>query len=149
MPTFSAQSELAIDPDLVLANLTIQSVNSELWPLVRMTAPSTWDNIPLANWPVRARLFNSWILLIGIFPVDLHFFYLDQVDPDRGFSESSTSLVNRRWDHTREVIPSAAGCWVRDTIRYENRLPVLGYLLLPFYRLVFWNRHRRLKRHFG
>jgi hypothetical protein len=146
---FSQSSALPVAVDDVLATITLRGVNTELWPLVRMTAPAQWANTPLAEWPEKQQLFKSWILLLGVLPIDRHAFNLQAVLPGRGFVEMSSSTVNAQWNHTRIVVPIAGGCRVTDTVEYRSRVPLLGYLLKPTYQLVFWWRHRRLRARFG
>ena len=142
-------SDLAVDVDVILATLTLNGVNAELSPLVRMTAPAAFAQRPLQEWPERQNLFISWILLLGVLPVDRHAFYLDSVTPGRGFVETSSSTLNALWQHERTIIPLAAGCRVTDVVEYRCRLPLLGYLLNPVYKLVFWHRHRYLRSRYG
>ena len=142
-------SDLAVDVDVILATLTLNGVNAELSPLVRMTAPAAFAQRPLQEWPERQNLFISWILLLGVLPVDRHAFYLHSVTPGRGFVETSSSTLNALWQHERTIIPLAAGCRVTDVVEYRCRLPLLGYLLNPVYKLVFWHRHRYLRSRYG
>jgi hypothetical protein len=146
---FSCSSDLAVGADVMLATLTLNGVNAELWPLVRMTAPAAFAQRPLSAWPERQHLFNSWILLFGVLPVDRHAFYLQSVMPGRGFVETSSSTINALWKHERTIIPLEAGCRVIDSVEYRCRVPLLGYLLKPLYTLVFWRRHRYLKSRYG
>ncbi len=146
---FALSSDLPVPVEAMLATFTLHEVNAELWPLVRMTAPAQWAQIPLHEWPERQHLFNSWILLLCVLPIDRHAFYLKSVMPGRGFAETSSSMVNSRWDHERLIVPIAGGCRVTDTVAYRSRISVLGYLLKPAYQLVFRWRHRRLRSRFG
>ena len=146
---FSRASDLAVDVDVILATLTLSGVNAELSPLVRMTAPAAFARRPLQEWPERQHLFTSWILLLGVLPVDRHAFYLHSVTPGRGFVETSSSTINALWQHERMIVPLAFGCRVTDVVEYRCRLPLLGYLLKPLYKLVFWRRHRYLRSRYG
>ncbi len=101
------------------------------------------------QWPAGTRLFNSWILFLGFLPIDLHFFFLRSITPGVGFEESSSSIMNERWDHTRWVTPNADGCLVTDRVQYQSRLPFVGAVLLPVYRAIFESRHRYLRRTYG
>jgi hypothetical protein len=147
--SFTQASDLRTRPATLLAGLTMCGVNRELRPLVSMTAPGEWRDRPILQWPVQQRLFSSWILLLGLIPIDRHVFYFHAIDPDRGFTEGSASIINRLWRHRRWISPLDGGCRVVDTVSYESRLPGLGHLFKPVYRLVFWHRHRKLRRRFG
>ena len=150
MPHFEIHSDLPIDADAFLGAFDLRAVNYELGPLVRMTAPAAWRERPIVDWPSGERLFVSWILLFGFLPIDRHVFGLEEVWPERGFSEVSTSTSQRSWRHVREVValPDGRGCRVTDRIDFQPRLP-LGAAVLPIYRAVFAWRHRRLRRRFG
>jgi hypothetical protein len=138
-------SNLAVGVQEMLATLTMAGVNAELWPLVRMTCPAEWTNCPLLDWPEGQHLFDSWILLLCVLPIDRHRFYLRSVSPGRGFVEDSSSLINAMWHHERNILPIGTGCRVIDTVAYQCRFSLLGYILKPVYRLVFWWRHRNLR----
>lgn len=123
-------------------------VNYELLPIVRMTAPATWANRAIDDWPTGEHLFTSTLLLFSLIPIDLHRFTLLEVH-DTGFRETSSSLVNAQWNHSRTLEVQETGVLVRDVVEYVPRLRFLGGLMLPIYRFVFRHRHRRLKKQYG
>ena len=64
--------------------------------------------------------------------------------------ESQNSLIARQWRHQRVIEPAGeSGCIVTDRLEIVPRVALLGLLLAPVYRLIFWNRHRKLRRWFG
>ena len=146
---FEESSALAIPASQFWADATLADVNAELAPWVRMTAPAAWELVPLRQWPTGQCLFRSWVLLLGFLPVDLHAFYLQSIDPGRGFEERSSSVTNKRWEHSRAIASHNAGCLVVDSVRFESRLPLVGAMLLPVYRAIFRSRHRYLRRKHG
>ena len=111
-------------------------------------AAASWKDKPITAWPAGETLFTSWILLLGLIPVDRHHFRLREVHPGRGFDEDSTSSMNRFWRHQREVHAHGETCRVSDRVEFQSRLGPLGILLLPVYRAVFAWRHYRLRRQF-
>ncbi len=141
---FTQSSDLPVSVEVFLSTFSMHSVNAELSPLVKIVVPRPWRERPVLEWPVKERLFTSWILLIGVLPVDRQTFYLLSTWPGRGFIEQSTSLVNRKWRHQREVTSVEGGCRVTDTVEFDARLPLLGRVLKPVYELVFRQRHRNL-----
>jgi hypothetical protein len=149
MPEFTIQSNLNVDPNTFWAATSMQSVNWELAPIVRMTAPPEWTNCPLEQWEAGRDLFKSWVLLFGIIPVDRHSFRLREIIDGVGFRESSSSWINRRWNHDRTVVAREAGCTVTDHVAVAGRVPILRSCLMPVYKLVFRHRHRRLRRKYG
>jgi ligand-binding SRPBCC domain-containing protein len=125
---------------------TLQGVNYELAPWVRMTAPRT-ARPSLADAPIGTQAFASVLLLFGVFPFDVHHLFFERVY-EFGFDEESWSWLNRRWRHERRIVPNADGTKVTDRLTVEPRLApkVLVALLV---RQLFLSRHRRLRRAFG
>lgn len=146
---FEFSSELPVDQALILEQLNLAGVNAELMPLLRMTAPAQWRDKSLFCWPTQQPLFNSWILLFGILPIDLHSFCLESVEEGSGFQEHSSSWLNRAWRHQRRIEQTESGCRVTDWVEYSSRIPLLDKILRPVYRMVFRHRHRRLRRRYG
>ena len=142
---FKRSSNLPVGVEDFLSTLTMSGVNAELRPLVKMTTPKDWANRPILDWPVNEHLFNSWILLIGILPIDRHSIYFRSITPGKGFAEASWSAANKYWLHERSVVPTQTGCRVTDIVEYESRLPLVGHLLKPVYELVFQHRHQYLR----
>jgi hypothetical protein len=159
MGAFEIQSDLAVEPGEFWSQCSLESVNWELAPIAKMTAPPAWANREISDWPVGAELFSSWILLFGVLPIDRHAFRLRETDCECGFNEASSSWINREWNHCREIRPPAirpaairsqsAGCTVVDRVAFVCRVPVVGALLTPLYKFVFWHRHRRLRKKYG
>jgi hypothetical protein len=147
--TFTFSSDLRVSADIILASLNMRGVNAELRPLVRMTAPRDWASRSILECPSGQTLFQSWILLFGILPIDRHTFYLESIDPATGFAENSSSTINAIWRHRRMITPLSTGCRLTDTVEYRSRLPLLGGFFKPAYRLVFFIRHRYLRKKYS
>jgi hypothetical protein len=127
-----------------------EGINRELMPLMRMTAPSGAGSLEAADVVPGQRLFRSWILLLGLIPIDYDDITLVRLDPGRGFLERSPMLSQRSWEHERSIEPEGPSvCRISDRVRFEPRLPIPAAWLRPLYRLVFRHRHRRLRRRFG
>ena len=129
---------------------TMAGVNYELRPLVSMTCPRRYAGLRLDPdlVPLGERIFRSWILLLGILPIDWDDLTLVRIERGVGFLESSTMLSQRRWVHERTLAAVDGGCRVTDHITFEPRLPGLGRVFLPVFRFFFRHRHRRLARWF-
>jgi hypothetical protein len=149
MRSFEIQSDLAIAPAEFWSNVSLESVNWELAPFVRMTAPREWQDRPIPDWEVGRELFSSWILLFGMLPVDRHAFRLRAIGPGLEFHETSSSWTNRQWNHDREIRANQSGCTVIDRVSYATRLPLLAPLAGSIYRLIFRSRHHRLRKKYG
>jgi hypothetical protein len=146
---FSMISQLAAPAATVWARaVTWEGVNAELWP-IRMSAPAEWRTREISSVPCGQPLFDSWILLFGFLPNDIHHFQLESVGPGFQFQEHSSSLMNRQWRHQRVIKPDGEGCIVTDHLQIIPRLGFMARLMAPVYRLVFWNRHRKLRRWYG
>lgn len=125
-----------------------EGVNSELWPF-RMSVPAEWQARSIDTLPCGRPLFDSWVLLFGLLPNDVHHFQFESIGPGMQFQENSSSLMNRQWRHRRRVEVDGEGCVVTDTLEIVPRIALFGMLMAPVYRLVFWNRHRKLRRWYG
>lgn len=127
---------------------TMEGVNDELTPFIRMTSPNSMRRLPFTQAPLKQPLFASWLLLFGVLPFDRHQLRLDEVW-EGGFRENSSSLIHRVWRHERIITANGNESMLTDTLDFEPRISVFGYILLPIVRFVFQHRHRRLKRFFA
>ena len=147
------RTTLRTSADKVWAQVsTMDGVNQELGPWVRMTAPATFRRRSLQEatpTQLQGVLFHSVLLAFGCLPFDVHALHLSSVTPGAGFSEHSTSWMHKTWIHRRRLQPTAEGCIVTDDLAIEPRL----ILMTPVVRLVvgflFRHRHRRLLAGFG
>ena len=149
MGELTRTSELACSADEAWRHAASPAgVNDELMPLVRMTFPPGVSDLTEGARP-GVRLFRSWLLLGGVLPVEWDDLVFEEVEPGRRFLERSSMATQRVWEHERIVEPTAGGCRVTDRVRWQPRIALLGVLLAPVFRLVFWWRHHRLRRRFG
>ena len=146
---FVFRSSLAAAPEVVWDRITtIQGVNDELAPILRMTHPPGLDRLP-DDAPTGVRLFRSWVLLFGVIPVDYDDLTLVRIEPGQGFLESSQLMTARRWEHERTLEPLAGGTLLSDRIAFEPRIRPFGPVLFRVTRALFAHRHRRLRARFG
>jgi hypothetical protein len=148
--TLHFASTLAASPERVWRSVhTMNGVNAELSPWMRMTFPRGQGETPLEDAPLHTLLFQSWILLLGI-PVDRHALQLVEVEAVSGFVESSTSWTERHWVHARSLHPVGnMACRLEDRLVLTPRLPSLTPILVAIVTRVFRHRHRRLRMLFG
>jgi len=148
--TVSIESELAAPADAVWAVVgTMDGVNAELGPWIRMTVPPRRAGFRIEQAPLGETAFDSWICFAGI-PFDRHSLRLERVEPGRGFDEASRSWLQARWNHSRTLKPTTAGgCVVHDRVEFEPRVSLLAPLAERVVRAVFRHRHRVLVRRFG
>lgn len=147
---FSIASKLKAHPEVVWETIsTIRGVNAELWPLARMTFPEGMEDTSINTLSLGKPAFKSWILFLGFIPYDVHELTIMRVKPGREFYEHSRSVIMRDWIHERTIEPKMTGCEITDQIRFSPKISVLGYLLFIPFQIVFWNRHRNLRRRFN
>jgi hypothetical protein len=162
---FTISTVVAADAGKVWERVsTPEGINDELRPWLRMTMPTTafgggagFRALDAESVPVGERLFRSWILLLGVIPVDYDDLTLERLDPGRGFLERSRLGSARVWEHERTLEPVGGGgadgvpsaCRVTDRIAFEPRIPGAGRPQRALVHAIFRRRHRRLARHFG
>ncbi len=127
---------------------TMDGVNRELAPWVRMTTPRSARGRTIDDVPLDRVAFTSVLLALGVLPFDLHRLRLVERVPGRGFLERSSSLLQRTWQHERTVEPDGTGCIVSDCVTVTPRLAP-GAVVAPIVRAIFRSRHRVLRARFG
>lgn len=126
---------------------TMEGVNHELGPWVRMTVPAAACGKRLVDVEVGREAFASVLLLFGVLPFDRHHVTLERIH-ERGFDEESWSWLQRRWRHERRVEPTRGGCVVIDRLTVAPRLAP-SFLVKPVVEWIFAARHRKLRSSFG
>ncbi len=148
--TFEITSELHAPADEVWRFVTdMDCINQELGPWMRMTVPERGLSLSDARVVLGERLFRSWILALGVLPVDFDDVVLESIDVGRGFRERSSMLTQRAWHHDRELEPTAAGTALTDRLAWQPRVPGAGALFSVVVPRLFGWRHRQLRRRFG
>ncbi len=129
---------------------TMEGVNAELRPFVRMTFPAEAGQLSDAAIVPGQVLFQSWLLAGSVVPMDRHSLALERVIDGEGFDEESTSLLQRRWRHERRLLDTSdGGCRVQDHLVIVPRLKLARPLVAWTVRRLFDRRHRVLRRRFG
>jgi ligand-binding SRPBCC domain-containing protein len=142
-------SRLEAAPEEVWAWIaTAEGINDELLPWMRMTVPGG-GNIDLDSIEVGKPIGRSWVLLLGLIPIDYDEINVVDLDRGRGFIERSRMLSQRAWEHARTIEAVAGGSVITDSVAWEPRLPLPAGALRPLLRTIFRHRHRRLRRRFG
>lgn len=146
--TLEVRSTLQAPAEVVWRHAsTMEGVNDELAPWVRMTVPRAARGKALADVEPGREAFASVLLLLSVIPFDVHHLTLERVLA-QGFDEESWSWLQRRWRHERRVEPRGAGCVVTDRVTVEPRLAPAA-LVAPVVRRIFAARHRKLQARFG
>ncbi len=140
-------TRVAAPPERVWAHArTMEGVNAELRPFVRMTVPRAARGLAIDDAPLGEVVFRSELPAGGVLPFDRHALRLVRVDdraPRFGFLEQSTSTLQRRWEHERTIAGDGAGSLVTDRVVVEPRVGP-ARLVRPVVAALFRHRHRRL-----
>lgn len=149
--TFRITSRLAAPAAEVWAEVsTFEGVNRELGPWLRMTAPPEAAGKSIAEAPIGERMFRSWLLVLGVLPMDYDDIVLERVLPGRGFDERSKMLSMSVWEHRRRIEPLGEGaCDVTDELAFEPRLAIVLPIARRIVAALFRHRHARLCARFG
>jgi ligand-binding SRPBCC domain-containing protein len=148
--SFAIESAVKANRNVLWHHITqMKNVNAELMPYARMTYPNDCSEIGTEEVPLNQVLFKSIVLLFGFIPSDVHCLRFDKVEPGIAFYENSFTLLHRYWKHTRIVSERNEQTFVRDEVEFLPRFYPAGYLLLPFIKTVFRNRHNKLKAQFA
>lgn len=134
--------------------MTLEGINHELGPWIRMTMPRALRGKTIADIDPPARPGRSWLLLGGVIPFDYDDLGIVELGPGRRFLERSTMLSMRTWEHERTVEPAGEACEVTDRVAFELRRPLVWIpgserLARAMVTRTFAHRHRRLAEHFA
>ena len=145
MSDVEVSSVVAADPATVWDRIaSVEGVNHELRPWLRMTAPPGVDGIDLDTVPLGRRWFRSRVLLFGVIPVDYDDLTLIELEPGRRFLERSKMFSMRVWQHERILEPEGSGTRVTDRLTFTPRRGISHALAKRVVRFLFRHRHRRL-----
>lgn len=148
--SFEIATDLASPPATVWQHITsIDGVNGELMPLMRMTVPRALRGATLDDLPLGQRAGRSWILLFGVIPIDYDDMTIAERGPGHRFFEQSTMLTQSQWTHERTVEGMPRGSRVTDRLTWQGRVRPLGAVYRFVIPIVFGHRHRRLRKRFG
>jgi hypothetical protein len=148
--SFEITTDLAAPADTVWQHVTtVDGINGELMPLMRMTVPRDLRDATLDDLPLGQRAGRSWVLLFGLIPVDYDDLTIAERGPGHRFFEQSKMLTQSHWTHERTVEPTAGGSRVTDHLTWQGRARPLGAMYRFVIPIVFGHRHRRLAKRFG
>lgn len=144
-------SDLRAPADEVWAAATdFAGINDELKPLMRMTAPKGWQTLSIDRIEPSQRLFRSWLLLLGVVPIDYDDLTITEIGPGHRFQERSRMLSASVWEHERVVTATGEdSCRLTDRVSFTARTPLHGMVLRRVVPRLFAHRHRRLRRRYG
>lgn len=150
VPELIIASELEAPAAALWAHATsMEGVNDELMPFVRMHVPREARGKGIADAPLGVVAFHSWLLAFGLVPFDRHALTLVSIDAGHGFSERSWSWLQRSWRHDRSIEPSPRGAIVTDRVGFDPRLSLATPIVTRIVAGIFRHRHHRLQRRFG
>ena len=127
---------------------TWTGVNYELGPLLRMTIPKDYPRV--SDIPADGNVhFTSYIMVLGILPIDAHRLSLQSIDPPHFFDERSSNFMMRVWTHRRTLEAVDDGVRVTDRCTMQPRAIFPSGLMAFVFHQVFKRRHRRLVRYYA
>lgn len=144
-------SKLSASVERVWAHaVSMDGVNFELSPWVRMSVPRERAQKTIADAPLEQEAFVSTLCALGVFPFDRHHLTVASMENGRSFSERSWSLLQRSWWHDRSLLgPSPDTCTLTDRLRVVPRVTASAGLVRTIVNRLFEHRHERLCRKFG
>ena len=129
--------------------VTPEGINDEFWPWLTMSLPTEASALSIDTLELGMPIGRSWIRLFGVLPVDYDDLTIAELEPGRRFLERSRLFSAPQWQHERLVEPvDDACCRVTDRLTFTPRRG-FGLLGPRIIRLIFWYRHRRLRRFFA
>ena len=145
---FSFETPVSASPGKAWEWITsLRGISREIRPYFRMTAPKGIESISDLDIVTGRPLFRSRVFLFGFIPIDYSDLTLIEIEQGTGFIEQSPMGSMKLWRHERRIVPSAAGCTIRDHITFEPRMA--ASFTAWFMRKVFKHRHRVLKKNLG
>ena len=148
MTVLRFESELSAPRERVWDWMTsVRGVQTELWPIMKMTAPKSVVKMTDVSVEMGKPLFRSWVFLFGVVPVDRSDLTLLSLDTGSGFVEESPMLSMKLWRHERRISTRGDKTVLADTLTFEPRFarPLVEWLI----RVTFEHRHAVLRKELG
>ncbi|MDL9948286.1 hypothetical protein QSJ19_22445 [Gordonia sp. ABSL11-1] len=130
---------------------SMEGINDELMPYMRMVLPRRHRGKSIADIEVGVPLGKVLILYGGVLPADYDDLTIVELTPGMGFREESSMASMGVWHHERRLSTTrSGGTEVVDAVHFRPRLPLrpLTPVLVWFVGHLFSHRHRRLAAHF-
>ena len=146
MTVVERTTEVPAPAGAVWARVTsVEGVQHELRPWLRMTVPRAAKGISLEDVELNRPIGRSWVLALGVIPFDYDEITLVERGPGLRFLERSPMGSMRLWQHERVVEPRGdEACVVTDRLTFEPRVPGSRRLARRIVERIFAHRHRRL-----
>lgn len=143
------QSHLNANTDTLWKSIiSRRGINDELFPLLSMTSLDSLATITEDNFKPGTVITNSWILLFGFIPIDRLSITPVEIVIGEYFIEESPMLTMRFWRHERYVESRENNkCCVRDVLTFQPFF--FTSIVAVFIKMLFKNRHRKLRKKFG
>lgn len=144
--TLQFRSDLDINAATAWKWITsFDGINTELAPVLSMTAPPNVRTIDDMDITYGQPLFRSWLKLFGLLPVDYSNLTLVELEDGLGFTECSKMGMMKFWQHERRILPRTNGCTLVDTLTFEPLIPFP--LAKSIVKALFKHRHKKLREH--
>ena len=141
------ESELKENPDNMWKWITsAEGINHELFPMLHISSLSNFNTNNLDTIQLGVPITKSWLLLFGLLPIGFSELTLVELHIGERFIEQSTMSFMKSWRHERIITPHGAGTIICDVLSYEPI--ILNKLCTFFIKLLFRNRHKKLRNRF-
>jgi ligand-binding SRPBCC domain-containing protein len=148
VPVLRFESELSASRERVWDWMTsVRGVQTELWPIMKMTAPKSVAKMTDVPIELGKPLFRSWVFLFGVLLIDRSDLTLISLDTGSGFVEESPMLSMKLWRHERRITTRGDKTVLTDTLTIEPRFA--ARLSVWLIRRTFEHRHRVLRERLG
>jgi hypothetical protein len=129
---------------------SLEGVNHELRPWMRMTVPRAARGLTLDTVELNRPVGRICVLALGVIPFDYDEVTLVERGPGLRFLERSPMGSMRFWQHERFVEPRGEhACAITDRLTFEPRIPGTTRLVHGLVERIFRHRHGRLLGWFG
>jgi ligand-binding SRPBCC domain-containing protein len=143
---FTFESEVAASPADAWGWISsVKSIQTEMRPYFRMTAPRGIKSIADLDVELGKMLFRSRVYLFGFLPIDHSDMTLIELRDGEGFIEESPMGSMKLWRHDRKIVPTNGGSRIVDHLTFEPKR-VKG-VTVWFIKTVFKHRHKVIRRH--
>ncbi|WP_266160095.1 hypothetical protein [Dyella silvatica] len=141
------ESRLHVPAEQVWAWITsVPGISAEMWPFFRMTTPKGLLSLSDRQLTLGVPMFRSYLLLLGVLPVDYSELTLLELHEGRGFVEQSAMASMKLWRHERSIEAcrfDPAAVLLIDRLTFQPRMAKrwVGW----FVRQFFNHRHKVLR----
>ena len=125
----------------------MKGIRAEMMPFLLMTSPSDVRNLTHLPLQPGKKMFRSFLLAGGFFPIDFSDLTLVEVEENVRFLERSPMGSMKFWQHERIIIPKNGYVILEDHLQFQPRFATAAIKWIT--QKFFEHRHRQLRKHFN